>query len=323
MKYSIHTIAAMVLINASTLASANDNDEEKPVRTHDQPFKVIELYAPAHFGNGYESMGEYEMRNMLSEAKFWGCNRYGDWFDKLDCSDPFRKDNQWDLGDALWWAKKINYRSAVNLSLETDLIVTPNHSYVDHLQPPLIAKPGPGIQGQLICPSNLDARKLIIQDYEQLFADLDRGGVQLRGMSAAPYDYGGCNCDKCSPWIITWGDLSHEIFTIAKKYHPDIEMTMIGWWWEPKEHEIFAEWADTHHPGWVKDMYLHMPYGKTEVADVRLPKDCAKGAFVHISYAELTKPLDIYGHYGPMVAASRLQKSIENLRRQGVKHLMA
>jgi hypothetical protein len=59
------------------------------------------------------------------------------------------------------------------------------------------------------------------------------------------------------------------------------------------------------------------------VADVPLPKGCAKGAFVHISYAEMTRPKDTYGHYGPMVAAGRLQKSMEDLRVQGVTHLMA
>ena len=314
-------VVAIALFHASALAARKQ--EEKAAKTPAPPYKVVELYAPAHFGNGYESMGEYEMRDVLREAKFWGCTRYGDWFDMLDCSDPFRKSNQWDLGRALWSAKKLNFRSAVKVGLETELVLTPNHTYVDRLRPEMLAKPGSRIQGQLICPSNPEARKLILQDYQRLYADLARSGVRLSSMSAVPYDYGGCGCDKCKPWIITWGDLCYDIFTVAKKHHPDIEMTMIGWWWKPREHEIFAEWADKHHPGWVKAMYLHMPYGKTNVADVPLPKGCAKGAFVHISYAEMTNPRDTYGHYGPMVAAGRLQKSMENLKKQGVTHLMA
>lgn len=64
-------------------------------------------------------------------------------------------------------------------------------------------------------------------------------------------------------------------------------------------------------------------FAYADVADVPLPKGCAKGAFVHISYAELASPRDTYGHYGPMVAANRLEKSMEDLKRQGVTHLMA
>jgi hypothetical protein len=40
---------------------------------------VHELYAPKHFGNSYEVMGELEMRDLLTEAVYWGFNRYGDW----------------------------------------------------------------------------------------------------------------------------------------------------------------------------------------------------------------------------------------------------
>ena len=189
------TLAITAIALLHTPARAAEKQDEKTAQAATPLFKVVELYAPAHFGNGYESMGEHEMRQMLSEARFWGCTRYGDWFDMLDCSDPFRNDKQWDLGRALWSAKKRNFRSAVRVGLETELVLTPNHTYVERLRPALLAQPGPKIQGQLICPSNPEARKLILQDYERLYADLARSGVRLRSMSAASYDYGGCSCD--------------------------------------------------------------------------------------------------------------------------------
>ncbi|MEA1950446.1 MAG: hypothetical protein U9N87_03620, partial [Planctomycetota bacterium] len=324
MKIVIHTLtlAATALFCASSIAA-----ETEKAKSPTPPYKVVELYAPAHFGNGYECMGQYEMRDMLREGKFWGCTRYGDWFDMLDCSDPFRKDTQWGLGRALWWAKKLNFRSAEKVGLQTDFLLTPNHVYVDRLRPALLAEDGKRrgrhIFGQLICPSKPEARKLILQDYDRLFADLARSGVSLHGMSSCPYDYGGCGCDKCHPWIIAWAELCHDIFELAKKHHPEIEMTMVGWWWAPEEHKLFADWADKNHPAWLKAMYLHILYGKTAVADVPLPKGCAKGAFVHIGYADKTSPRDLYGHYGPMVAPVRLQKTLEGLKKQGVTHLMA
>ena len=44
--------------------------------------------------------------DMLAEAVYWGYNRYGDWFDMLDCSDPFADQKHKHLGHALWERKK-------------------------------------------------------------------------------------------------------------------------------------------------------------------------------------------------------------------------
>ena len=292
---------------------------EEPLR----PFEGIELYAPGHFGNSYEAMGEYEMRGLIEEAKSWGCTSYGDWFDMLDCSNPFRAERQIGLGRALWNAKKANFRSAQKADLRVDFLLTPNHVYVDQRMAPMLADSGGRVFGQLICPSNEEAHKLILDDYERLLSDLATSGVQLDRICSCPYDYGGCNCEKCKPWILTWGHLVREIFEIARKHHPDVETELVGWWWEPEEHRQLAEWVDREYPGWIKAMYLHIPYGKTNTADVVLPKDCAKGAFVHIGYADKASPRDLYGLFGPMIASKRIPKTLRDLQAQGVTHLMA
>jgi hypothetical protein len=95
--------------------------------------------AAAHFGNSYEVLGPNEMRQIIAEAKFWGFNRYGDWFDTDDCKDPFASGHTYGLGDALWNAKRLNYGSAQNLGLLRDLVITPNHVYVDQCLPGLLA----------------------------------------------------------------------------------------------------------------------------------------------------------------------------------------
>lgn len=312
--------AAVLCLGAALMATAvHAADSEMALK----PFEEIELYAPGHFGNSYEVMGEYEMRALIGEARFWGSNSYGDWFDMLDCSDPFRAERQVDLGRALWNAKKANFHSASQLGLKTDFLLTPNHVYVDQRRAPMLAESGGRVFGQLLCPSSEGAHKLILDNYEKLFADLAGYGVRLDRLCSCPYDYGGCNCEKCNPWILTWGRLTREIFEIAEKRHPGIEMVLVGWWWEPEEHRQLAEWVDREHPGWVKAMYLHIPYGKTGTADVQLPQGCAKGAFVHIGYADQASPRDLYGLLGPMIASERLPKTLHDLQAQGVTHLMA
>jgi len=284
---------------------------------------VCELYAPGHFGNSYEVLGVNEMKCILAEAKFWGFNRYGDWFDTLDCADPRIADNANALGGALWDRKKLNFRTAQKLGLRCDLVLTPNHVCTNQLRDEWLAVRTPRIFGQLLCPSKPAARKVILDNHESWFADLARSGVRLSSLSACPYDYGGCACKECTPWILTFARLCRDIHQLALKHHPDIEMHFIGWWWGADEHKQFAEWCDREAPGWAKSMALHIPYDKKGVASVALPKGCQKRAFVHIGYAERHDRKDIYGHFGPVVAPNRLPQTVTNLKDQGVLGVMA
>lgn len=302
---------------ASAAPGAAPAGQRKPA------FAVCELYAPGHFGNSYEVLGDHEMREVLAEAAFWGFNRYADWFDMDDCKDPFAKGYTYGLGNALWDQKVLHFRAAQSVGLPCGLAITPNHVYLDQCLPELLATRDARVFGQLICPSKPKARAMILRDYENLFADLAQSGVRLARISAGPYDFGGCRCRECDPWILTFAKLTHEIYGIAKRHHPGIKMDMIGWWWSAEEHRRFAQWIDKEAPGWIDFMFLHQPYGATKVADVPLPKGCRRGAFVHISYAEEASPRDPYGHLGPVIAADRLERTVADLRAQGVTGVTA
>ncbi len=286
------------------------------------PFAMRVLYAPAHFGNSYEAMGRNEMRSLLSEVKHWGYTRYADWFDTVDCSDPFA-DEHHNLAMALWQEKKAHFLSAQEIGLACDLILTPNHVYADQCHPNVAATIGKHIFGQLVCPSNPKGRAIILQNYENLFGDLAEYGVRLSALWACPYDYGGCACANCAPWIVTFAQLSRNIYQVARKHHPGIEMRFIGWWWSEEEHRLFADWADDKAPGWAKSIALHIPYGSSDVADVRLPRGCERQAFVHIGYSEQAKPKDIYGHLGPVIAAERIEQTVAALSASGCTGVMA
>lgn len=290
-------------------------------RPAEAPF--CELYAVGHFGNWYEVAGVNETRRMLGEAKHWGFNRYADWFDAIDCVDPFSGDPQFSLGNALWDLKRAHFRTAQSLGLATDLVITPNHVYRDQLKPEWLAKRGPRIQGQLICPHQPGARELILKNHTHLLADLAKAGVNLTAINAAPYDYGGCGCDQCNPWIITFAQLTLDIHKIARTHHPKVALHFIGWWWTAEEHKVFAQWMDEHAPGLAASMALHIPYDKTGVADVPLPKGCRKHAFVHIGYPDRSSPRDIYAKTGPVAAPNRIAATVTNLSAQTVSGVMA
>jgi len=280
------------------------------------------LYAPGHFGNSYEVMGEHEMREYLAACKDFGFNRYADWYDTADCTDPFSGQNHMLLGNALWQRKKENFRSAQDLGLPCDLVITPNHVFAEQCSA-APATTSDRIFGQLVCPSKPEGHAIILRNYENLFADLAASSIRLNALWPAPYDYGGCACAECDPYILTFTKLCRDIHEIALKHHPGIEMRFIGWWWSEEEHRLFADWVDQNAPGWVKSVALHIPYGELDVGDVPLPAGCERQAFVHIGYADVTQPIDIYGLFGPVAAPNRLQQTLDALKAHGCTGLMA
>jgi len=275
-----------------------------------------ELYCPGHFGNSYEVMAPYEMEEMLREARFWGWNAYGDWLDAADPKDPHNNPRrEWLLPQALWDRKQEFFRVASELGFRTDLVLTPNHVYLHQLAPDLLADLSDRrLQGQLICPSKPQGREIILQNHRNLFGDLKAKGVSLDSISACPYDYGGCNCPSCRPWILTFGKLTTELHDIAKEYFPGVSARLIGWWWTQEEHDIFKEWADREQAGRFVSLAAHLPYGETRPNPaIVLPEKCELHAFVHIGYAEKASPRDVYGPWGPVVAPNRLATTVYEL----------
>jgi hypothetical protein len=279
------------------------------------------LYAVSHFGNTYEVMGENEFTQMLAEAKFWGFNAYLDWFDTIDCADPF-VDPGYNMAGALWDHKKTFFAAAQKLGIKCYLAITPNHVYLDQCLPDLVARKeylpnGKRVFGQLICPSKPKARQIILKNYKNLFEDLAKSGIKLSAICPCAYDYGGCSCPDCNPWIITFAKLTKEIHEIALQYHPNVEMRFIGWWWPKEDHLLFNQWTQKNTPLWANSIALWIPYGNSSVDEMPLPPGCDKHAFIHIGYADKGIKKDVYGHLGPVIAAERIEKTIKNLAQTG------
>ena len=143
-------------------------------------FPIRECYCPAHFGNSYEAMGPREMAAYLAEMKWMGFNRYADWMTTTDICNPYTSDATWDLAKEQLDRKKKAFRAAQDLGFGLNLIVTPNHVYLDQLRPHYAAVKKPKIFGQLVCPSQPEARQLILQNFERWFGDLADAGLAVQ-----------------------------------------------------------------------------------------------------------------------------------------------
>jgi len=282
----------------------------------EQPFPVRECYCPAHFGNSYEAMGPREMAAYLAEMKWMGFNRYGDWITTTDVCNPYTSEATWDLAKEQVDRKKKAFRAAQDLGLALNLIVTPNHVYLDQLRPHYLATKTKKIFGQLVCPSDPEAHKLILANFERWFNDFADSGLRLSAFTAFAYDYGGCDCTKCRPWILTFARLTKEIHAIAQRRHPSIEPWFCSWWWTPEEHAQFNDWAAKEAPGWLKGMTLHIEYGQTRPKDVAVPAGCRKLAFVHIGYGD-QRDMEVYGRRGAVIAPRRIPETLGELHKLG------
>lgn len=289
--------------------------------TNLKPFPFRECYGPAHFGNSYEAMWPRERAAYLADLKAMGFNRLGDWLVTTDARDPYT-DSSWHLGKEVLERKKKAFGDAQKLGLDLNLIVTPNHVYLDQVRPGLEATKTPKIFGQLICPSRPEARKIILDNYTHWFDDLADAGLRINAFTAFAYDYGGCDCEVCRPWILTFAKLMREVHEIAKARHPNIEPWFCSWWWTPEEHALFNDWAAKEAPGWLKGMTMHIEYGQTRPKDVAVPDGCRKLAFVHIGYPD-KQGVEVYGRQGAVIAPNRLPATLEELRARGFEGFQA
>lgn len=285
-------------------------------------FPIRECYCPAHFGNSYEAMWPLERREYLKEMKWWGFNRFADWMTTTDVCDP--TDNQFQtLAVASDDRKIAAFLSAQDLGMDLNLIITPNHVYLDQQRPAYAAKLKKGIFGQLVCPNHPKARKLIHSNYEMWFRKLAEAGIELSAVTGFAYDFGGCACKKCAPWILTFAELMKEAHEIARKYHPRIEPWVCSWWWTPKEHKRFNEWCRRKAPGWLKGMTMHILYGDTSFKDVPVPKGCRKVAFTHIGYSDEATSEDLYTKWGATISPNRIPSTLEAISAKGAQGFQA
>jgi hypothetical protein len=282
-----------------------------------------EIYCPAHFGNSYEAMWPREMAAYLAELKWWGFNRYADWMTATDVTNPYASDALWTLGQEQLERKKKAFAAAAALGMGLNLAITPNHVYLDQLRPELAATKSERISGQLICPSEPAVRRIILDNAKAIFGDLARSGIRLSAFTASPYDYGGCACERCRPWVVTFARLCREIHAIAARHHPAIEPWFCTWWWTAEEYAQVRDWAEAEAPGWLKAMALHLDYDQTRLAEVAVPAGCRKLVFFHNGYGDTRQHNDIYTKYGPVIAPWRLPQTLADVAAQGAQGYQA
>lgn len=303
------------------LRQASEENCSLAERTYtDKPTYPLRLhYMPAHFGNSFEAAWPSEMQRYLEDMALAGASGYGDWFDPNDMSDPYNPDVYcvYSTSMALWQRKKDVLRLGKRLGLDTMLVITHNVGFLDQMRPEWmgVRSHAHRVQGQVLCPSNPEARRICLQNHDNLFHDLLASGVQVDKLCYGPYDDGGCACEKCQPYYPTFLKMVGEIHDIARRYFPDIKGDIIGWWTADEEIEQLREFARGPAGDWFSSFQFSATYGVFELPDLQKTLNGVPlSTFVHIGFSH--DPRDVYIKSGIHSAPRRLQSVIGSFAQQ-------
>lgn len=230
---------------------------------------VRPIYFATHFGNWYCHAGSEDLRRYLEDLALWGYNALVTWFDFHHYRDLEDGAPHWDRLATL-------DRLAREIGMKVGRIAIANESFDRQAPPGLRAVgrlEGTGYETDL-CPSRPDARAIILAD-RRAFLERVRATTSLDWLVLWPYDQGGCNCDRCTPWPATYMELGREIAALTEDLLPGTE-TMVSAWWigahRPGEDDAFFEFLDRGET-WFRTIVAGTPELRRWIADGRKVPD--------------------------------------------------
>lgn len=186
--------------------------------------KIRPIYFATHFGNWYCHASEEDLGRYLEDLLLWGYNALVTWFD-------MHHYRSFEDGAAAWDRLVRLDKLARAAGMKVGRIVIANESFDGQAPPEWRAVgrlEGTGYDTDL-CPSQSGARELILAD-RRAFLERTRDTTELDWICLWPYDQGGCNCDRCTPWPDTYLSLGKEIADLTAQILPDTEVQVSAWW---------------------------------------------------------------------------------------------
>lgn len=269
-------------------------------------------YMPGHFGNSFEVCWSSEMKRYLEDLALAGASGYGDWFDPNDMPDPYHSHVYHSSSMFLWNRKKEWLAYSQQLGLDNIIVVTPNVGFVDQMRPEWVGVRNHKlrVQGQVLCPSNREAREVCLQNQRNLFSDLQTSGIKIEKLVFAPYDDGGCACSKCQPYYPVFLALVKDVYQEVSVYYPEVKVDICGWWTSEDEGKLLRRFIEGPAKSWFSSFQISAAYGVFELPEVPELEDLSTGCFLHIGFSNDNR--DVYTKTGVHIAAARLQSVIRS-----------
>ncbi len=118
---------------------------------------------------------------------------------------------------------------------------------------------------QMICPSDPEGRKYLLDNRRRLFADMP----DLDAVFVPAGDPGRCPCNKCANWAKTLLDLCAEIAQILAAHHPKAKLWVSDQLLTPQEVEYFYQYLAREQPEWFGGLV----WGPSSVEPLRIARE--------------------------------------------------
>lgn len=205
-------------------------------------FSRLIQYWPLHCKNCYEKRPTEFLLDLLDYRALLGTTELWLYFSQNQYECPFGEHPE-SYSLEQWTKLKALHSRAKALGLKTGLVSTLNLVYTDqaraHPEWRAAVHPQSGWTLQTVCPSNPEARAQLIANHRQL---VEEAG-ELDTLCLFFYDWGGCGCEKCAPWVETGLKLAEEIAAACREVRPRLEVFITDWHFTPEEIHHFAQIA--------------------------------------------------------------------------------
>lgn len=186
------------------------------------------IYFATHFNNFYEAAPMAEVQEYVDELALWGLNHLQVTFPRWHFAgfdDPAAKHALARLKEIMRGAKLAGINVTLLIAANDDFKSTPREFRRQPVPDPLGRR---GDFGVNLCPSQPEARALLLKDWRQLLDEFSNVG--LDAVEFWPYDEGGCGCKDCWPWGARgYPSLCRDLSGIARENYPGIKVILSTW----------------------------------------------------------------------------------------------
>jgi len=281
------------------------------------------IYAPAHMSNPYMKLPVEELERLFEDWALWGANTTWNWVDPMSYMprvDPFSQEPG--AKESLDYMRRVlaSLGAAQRAGLEVGLTAGTNVVWYDQFRnhPELRAQMGSRLMtGQLLCPSQPQGRKIILDNTRNLLREAKRMGVDVASLDFYARDPSGCACERCRPWHRTSLAVSRAIVEAAREVFPKLTGDVITWYWTPEESADAAQWLGAQGAqDWLRFWFHHFPTWQRNIAfpELRLPDKVRLGGMYNLSAADN----DVYGTEGAIIRFAHLGKLIQPFPEKGM-----
>jgi hypothetical protein len=238
------------------------------------------------------------------------------WLDETMYNDPFNDQVENAHVRANWAKEKALLRAAQDLGLRPGYVLCANDLFANQVTPQIVAKGADSWnKAPLACPSTKEGRAIILRNKESLFRDMAQAGISLDNALIFPYDTGGCACDRCRPWVVTFIKLSEEIAGVLHRYHPSAHCYLSDWHCTDNEAEVIIDYLAARRPSWLAGIWKddRHPMNRFHEVDRGYPI----AAFLDVTM------IGAWGTMGANPFPARLQSVFRDMAQNGISGYMA